>query len=97
MLEPTECEAAVGCFVVGQFAHHFAISARVREHVYEVDNHDVKWRFESFELSGDLLAEVALVDLVIGVSIAFAEAIELGLYKRFLIIVFALFFVFVDP
>ena len=97
MAEPTECEASVGGFVVGEFAHHPALCSGMGEHIDEIEYDDVERGTERAELGDDALAEVALVDLEIGVGVVSAEAVELGLYEVFLVEVFTLVIVFLHP
>ena len=63
------------------------------EHVDEVEYHHIEWCLQALELLGNLLAEVAFVDLEIGVGVAFAETVKLGLNEVFLVVVLALLLV----
>ena len=69
----------------------------MREHIYEVDNGNVKRRLQSAYLFGNLFAEVALVNLVIGKAIAFAESVQLVLNEFFLVKVLAFLLFFSNP
>ena len=69
----------------------------MRKHVDEVNNGNVQRRLERVELTNDLLAEVRLVDLVVGIGITSAETLNHRANEFFFVLVLRIFVTFLNP
>ena len=97
VLKPTQCQTAISRLVIRQLTHHLAVSTRVREHIYKIDNRYIQRGLQPLKLAGDLLAEVTLVNLVISIIVALAIAVQQGLDQCFFVVVLAFLFILVYP
>ena len=97
MFKPTERQAAICRFVIRQFPHHLTLRTRVRQHVDEIQHHDVQRGLHAFQLRNDALAEITLVDLPVIETLASAIAVQQRLNQLFLVLVLALFVAFFYP
>ena len=98
MAEPAERQTAVCRLVVSQLTHHLRLCSCVRQHVYEVDDNDVKVVLQHVvEMFEHLLASRRVVDLVIAERVVASEPFYLRLHQRLLIEVLALLLVLIDP
>ena len=98
MAEPRERNRAVGRLVVGQFAHHFRLRAGVREHVDEVENHDVQVvLLELRQLGEQFLGLLRIVDFVVRKTVVTAESLDLRADEWTFVEVLAFFLVLIDP
>ena len=96
--EPREGERAVGGLVGCQLADGTRLGAGVRQHVDEVEHHDVQVVApELVEVGYQLVGCGGIVNLIIGEGVAAAIAVELRLDERLFVEVFALLLVLVHP
>ena len=96
--EPTECDAAVGCFIGRQLTHHPTLGAGMAEHIDEVEHAHIDivlrhlWQLLHQTFSGS-----GVVHLIISKGMLATVALEERLDEGRLVEVLALLRVFIHP